>query len=121
MGYRFEAGKRFVRKKSQKSFRDKVRVKTKRSRSGSIEEIIADLNLMLRGWFEYFKHAYKTTFNSNDGFVRRRLRAILLKRNKKKNCFGRNINAHRQYQNIYFARLGLFTSHEAWVVACQSR
>ena len=48
MGYRFEAGKRFVRKKSLKSFRDKVRAKTKRSRSGSINEIIADLNPMLR-------------------------------------------------------------------------
>ena len=69
LGYRFEAGKRFVRNKSLKSFRDKVRAKTKRSRSGSINEIIADLNPMLRGWFEYFKHAYKTTFNSNDGFV----------------------------------------------------
>ena len=121
LGYRFEAGKRFVRKKSIKSFRDKVRAKTKRSRSGSIEEIIGDLNPMLRGWFEYFKHAYKTTFNSNDGFVRRRLRAILLRRNKKKNCFGITINAHRLYRNIYFAELGLFTSHEAWVLACQSR
>ena len=121
LGYRFEAGKRFVRKKSIKSFRDKVRAKTKRSRSGSIEEIIGDLNPMLRGWFEYFKHAYKTTFNSNDGFVRRRLRAILLRRNKKKNCFGITINAHRLYRNSYFAELGLFTSHEAWVLACQSR
>ena len=121
LGYRFEAGKRFVRKKSLKSFRDKVRAKTKRSRSGSINEIIADLNPMLRGWFEYFKHAYKTTFNSNDGFVRRRLRAILLKRNNKKKCFGKNLNAHKQYRNTYFAKLELFTSHEAWVVACQSR
>ena len=121
LGYRFESGKRFVRNKSLKSFRDKVRAKTKRSRSGSINEIIADLNPMLRGWFEYFKHAYKTTFNSNDGFVRRRLRAILLKRNKKKNCFGKNLNAHKQYPNTYFAELGLFTSHKAWVLACQSR
>ena len=121
LGYRFEAGKRFVRKKSLQSFRDKVRAKTKRSRSGSIEEIIADLNPMLMGWFEYFKHAYKTTFNSNDGFVRRRLRAILLKRNNKKKCFGRNLNAHKQYPNTYFANLNLFTSNEVWVKAYQSR
>ena len=121
LGYRFEAGKRFVRKKSLKSFRDKVRAKTKRSRSGSMEEIVADLNPMLRGWFEYFKHAYKTTFNSNDGFVRRRLRAILLKRNNKKKCFGRNLNAHKQYPNTYFANLNLFTSNEAWGKAYQSR
>lgn len=121
LGYRFEAGKRFVRTKSLKQFRERVRAKTKRSRSGSMEEIIAELNPMLQGWFEYFKHAYRSTFNRNDGFVRRRLRAILLKRNKKKQCFGITLNAHRQYPNRYFANLRLFTLHEAWVVACQSR
>ena len=121
LGYRFEKGKRFVRKKSLKSFRDKVRDKTKRSRSGSMNEIIADLNPMLKGWFGYFKHAYKSTFKANDGFVRRRLRAILLKRNKKKRCFGITINAHKIYTNHYFAQLNLFTSHEAWVLAYQSR
>jgi len=46
-------------------------------------------------------------------FVRRRLRAILLKRNNKKKCFGRNLNAHKQYPNTYFANLNLFTSNEA--------
>ena len=102
-------------------FKDKVRAKTKRSRSDSISEIIAELNPMLRGWFEYFKHAHYSTFKRNDGFVRRRLRAILLKRNKKKNCFGITLNAHRLYPNTYFANLNLFTSNEAWVMASQSR
>jgi RNA-directed DNA polymerase len=121
LGYMFESKKRYVRKKSLKSFRDKVKEKTKRTRSGSLNEIISDLNPLLRGWFEYFKHAYSPTFKGNDGFVRRRLRAILLKRNKKRRSFGRNINAHRRYPNIYFAKLGLFTSYEAWVTASQSR
>jgi len=121
LGYAFESKKRYVRKKSLKSFRDKVKEKTKRTRSGSLNEIIADLNPILRGWFEYFKHAFNPTFKGNDGFVRRRLRAILLKRNKKRRSFGRSINAHRQYPNSYFARLGLFTSYEAWVVASESR
>ena len=120
LGYRFEAGRRYVRKKSLKSFRDKVRAKTKRSRSGSLKEIIEDLNPMLKGWFGYFKHANRYTFKANDGFVRRRLRALILRRNKKKG-WGKNINAHRKYPNAYFAKLGLFTSYEAWVVACQSR
>lgn len=120
LGYRFEAGRRYVRKKSLKSFRDKVRAKTKRSRSGSMREIISDLNPMLKGWFGYFKHAHRTTFRSNDGFVRRRLRALILRRNRKKGC-GKNTNAHRNYPNTYFAKLELFTSHEAWAVACQSR
>jgi len=121
LGYRFEAGKRFVRDKSLKSFKDKVRAITKRSRSGSIKEIVAQLNPILKGWFAYFKHAYRTTFKRNDGFVRRRLRAIILKRNKKKSCFGMNLNAHKLYPNTYFAHLNLFTSHEAWVKAYQSR
>ena len=42
LGYRFEAGRRYVRKKSLKSFRDKVRAKTKRSRSGSLKSPIGD-------------------------------------------------------------------------------
>jgi len=121
LGYRFEAGRRFVRKKSLMNFKDKVRAKTKRSRSGSINETIAELNPILRGWFEYFKHAHYTIFKRNDGFVRRRLRAIILTRNKKKNCFGITLNAHRLYPNTYFANLNLFTSNEAWVKASQSR
>ncbi len=120
LGYRFEAGRRFVRKKSLMIFRDKVRAKTKRSRSGSLKEIIKDLNPMLKGWFGYFKHAHRNTFKGNDGFVRRRLRALILRRNKKKG-WGKNINAHRKYPNAYFAKLELFTRHEAWAVACQSR
>ncbi len=120
LGYRFEAGRRFVRKKSLMSFRDKVRAKTKRNRSGSMKEIINELNPMLRGWFNYFKQAHRTTFKANDGFVRRRLRALILRRNKKKG-WGKNSNVHRKYPNTYFAKLELFTSHEAWAVACQSR
>jgi RNA-directed DNA polymerase len=120
LGYRFEAGRRYVRKKSLKSLRDKVRAKTRRNRSGSLREIIDDLNPLLRGWYGYFKHAHRTTFKSNDGFVRRRLRALILKRNRKKG-WGMNVNVHRRYPNAYFAKLELFTSHEAWVLASQSR
>ena len=36
LGYRFESGLRFVRKKSLKAFKDKVRAKTKRSRGVSL-------------------------------------------------------------------------------------
>jgi len=48
LGYRFEAGHRFVRKKSLKALKDKVRAKTKRSRGDSLARIIADLNPALR-------------------------------------------------------------------------
>lgn len=119
LGYRFEAGKRFVRRKSIKAFRDKIRLLTKRNRPDSIGSIIQQLNPMLKGWFGYFKHAYRTTFKGIDGFVRRRLRAILRRRHRKTG-FGMCISAHRQWPNAYFAKLGLFTTNEAWVKACQS-
>jgi len=80
LGYRFEAGRRWVRSKSRKALRDKIRLMTGRTRSGSLESITAELNPILRGWFGYFKHAHRSTFRDVDGFVRRRLRAILRKR-----------------------------------------
>jgi RNA-directed DNA polymerase len=42
--YRFEAGERWVRKKSLKALKDKIRSKTRRSRGDSMETIIKDLN-----------------------------------------------------------------------------
>jgi RNA-directed DNA polymerase len=41
LGYRFEAGRRWVRKKSLQGFKDKVREKTKRTRGDSMHSIIA--------------------------------------------------------------------------------
>jgi RNA-directed DNA polymerase len=51
LGYRFEGGRRHVRKKSLKAFKDKVRAKTGRTRGVSLERIIAELNPMLRGCY----------------------------------------------------------------------
>jgi RNA-directed DNA polymerase len=62
LGYRFEAGRRWVRDKSLKGFKDKVREKTKRTRGESLRTIIEDLSPMIRGWFGYFKHAQPSTF-----------------------------------------------------------
>src|SRR4029077_10665371 len=62
LGYRFEAGRRFVRKKSLTRFKDKIREKTRRTRGDSLARVIDDLNPMLGGWFGYFKHAHPTTF-----------------------------------------------------------
>jgi RNA-directed DNA polymerase len=120
LGYRFEAGKRWIRSKSRKALRDKIREETRRKRSGSMESIIEDLNPMLEGWFGYFKHAYRTEFAAVDKFVRRRLRAVLLRRNKRKG-WGKSLEAHRRWPNAYFAKIGLFTMHEAWLAACRSR
>lgn len=120
LGYRFEAGRRWVRPKSLKSLRDKIRQLTGRTRSGSLESIIAELNPILRGWFGYFKHASRSTFRAVDGFVRRRLRALLRKREKRPG-FGRTTSDHRRWPNAYFAQRRLFTLHEAYALASQPR
>lgn len=120
LGYRFEAGRRLVRKKSLTAFKDKVRAQTGRSRGDSLERIIDDLNPMLRGWFGYFKHATPAVFGVLDGFVRRRLRAILRKQEKRPGI-GRCRADHQSWPNAFFAAHGLFTLHMAYAQARHSR
>jgi len=120
LGYRFEAGHRFVRKKSLTAFKDKVRAKTGRSRGVSLSRIIGELNPMLRGWFAYFKHAVPSEFRLLDGFIRRRLRAILRKQDKRPG-FGRCLADHQRWPNVFFADQGLFTLSTAHYHARHSR
>jgi RNA-directed DNA polymerase len=120
LGYRFEAGRRHVRRKSLNTFKDSIREKTRRTRGDSLARVVADLNPLLRGWFGYFKHARHTTFRKLDGLVRRRLRAILRKR---ENRPGQGICRadHQRWPNAFFAEAGLFALHMAWLSARQSR
>ena len=120
LGYRFEAGRRCVRKKSLKAMKDKLRSKTCRTRAVSLKGIIAELNPILRGWFGYFKHAHKPVFKRLDGFIRRRLRALLRKRAKRPG-FGRCHADHVRWPNGFFAEQGLFTLTGAHALASQSR
>lgn len=120
LGYRFEAGKRWVRKKSLKSLRDRIRSRTGRSRGNSLNRIIESINPMLRGWFGYFKHADPYVFKSIDGFIRRRLRAVLRKQERRPG-FGHCHADHKRWPNVFFAKHGLFTMTEAHALASQSR
>ena len=120
LGYRFEAGKRWVRRKSLKALRERIRTKTKRTRGDSIEHIIESMNPMLLGWFGYFKHANPYVFKSVDGFIRRRLRAILRKQQKRPGM-GHNHTDHKRWPNAYFAEHRLFTMTEAHALARRSR
>lgn len=120
LGYRFEAGRRLVRKKSLKALKDKVRARTIRSRGDSLDRIIGDLNPMLRGWFGYFKHATPALYRAIDGFIRRRLRAILRKQEKRPGI-GRCEADHQRWPNAFFAAHGLFTLRTAFEQARHSR
>ena len=120
LGYRFEAGRRWVRKKSIQALRDRIRQKTKRTRGESLAAIVVDLNPMLRGWFNYFKHAHRLVHELMDGFIRRRLRAILRKQDKRPGM-GRCLDDHLRWPNAFYAAQGLFTMVAARALASRSR
>ena len=120
LGYRFETGKRTVKAKSLKSFKDKIRLKTKRKGGTSLWHVINEINPILRGWFEYYKHAHFWIFNSIDGWIRRRLRARLRK-HRKQGGSAKGINDHIRWPNKFFASYGLFSLHAAYISASRSR
>lgn len=120
LGYRFEAGRRYVRSKSLNAIKERLRQRTRRTRGDSLVRVIADINPTLRGWFGYFKHARRTTFAALDGFVRRRLRA-LLRRQEKRPGAGHCAADHRRWSNAFFAKQGLFTLSAAHAAASQPR
>lgn len=118
LGYHFERGYRWPRKKSVKKLKDAIREKTKRTRGDSLQAIVIDLNRTLVGWFEYFKHSHRTTFAPLDAWVRMRLRSILRKR---KGGRGRGRGRdHNRWTNAYFAEQGLFSVAAAFAAASQS-
>lgn len=121
LGYRFEAGRRWVRKKSLMKVRDRVRELTRRTRGDGLVKVIADLNPVLRGWFGYFKHACAATFPRLDGFVRRRLRSILRKQHGQPGRSSRALHDHQRWPNAFFAEQGLFTLQAAHAAASQPR
>ena len=121
LGYRFEAGRRFVRKKSLKRFKDAIRTKTRRTRGASLARIVEGLNPLLRGWFGYFKHAHHIIFERLDAFTRRRLRALLRRQEKRSSRMGMGRDDHQRWPKAFFAEAGLFALHTAWLSARQSR
>jgi RNA-directed DNA polymerase len=120
LGYRFEARQRWVRRKSLTAIRDRIRAKTGRTRGDSLACIIAELNPMLQGWYGYFQHAHPWTFSGMDGFVRRRLRSLRRKQQKRPGT-GRTLADHHRWPNAFFAELGLFTMTEAHTLASRPR
>lgn len=117
LGYRFIKHRRFPRQKSLAKFKDTIRGKTKRTSGSSLQAIIADVNRTLRGWYEYFKHSWRTTFRDLDGWIRMRLRSILRKRaGRQGRGHGRD---HYRYRNAFFAEMGLFSMTAAHARECQ--
>ena len=119
LGYHFERGYRWPRKKSQDKLKARLRELTPRRTCGvSLETCIDTLNEVLRGWYGYFQHSHRTTFPTLDGYVRGRLRAILRNRHGRRGR-GRGSD-HQRWPNHYFAKLGLFSLTQAHAEALAS-
>jgi len=119
LGYRFEKGRRWPRRKSEAKLKDAVREETRRRNGHSLDEIITRLNPKLRGWYGYFKHGYKTVFDAYDGWIRRRLRAILNQREGRSRWAYTHAD-HRRWNKAFFQAQGLFSLAAAHVAECQS-
>lgn len=119
LGYHFERGTRWPRKKSLKKLKDAIRSQTGRSNGHSLPDIAAHLNRTLKGWFEYFKHSHKWTFRTMDGWIRRRLRSILRKRSKRVKGISGKMD-HFLWPNKFFQELGLFSLEDAHALLLQS-
>jgi len=119
LGYRFEKGYRYPRRKSLDKFQDKIRRITKRANGHSLEDVISRLNPIIIGWFGYFKHSRKCVFAGMDGWIRRRLRSILRKRQGRRGMAKGDDN-HR-WPNKFFVEHGLYSLSSAHFKICQSR
>jgi RNA-directed DNA polymerase len=118
LGYHFERGYIWPRKKSVAKLKASIRSKTKRANGHSLKDIIKDVSGTLRGWFGYFKHGQGSVFTELDKWTRMRLRSILRKRARGRGR-GRGLD-HVRWPNIFFAEHGLFSLGQARATYRQS-
>ena len=118
LGYHFERGYRWPRRKSEAKLRARIRQHTKRRNGHSLQTIIHNVNQTLTGWFTYFQHSHKTAFPPLDKWIRMRLRSILRQRHKRKGRARGTDNI--LWPNAFFVQQGLFNLSAARVAARQS-
>ena len=90
LGFRILRNKIRVSEKSREKFKRKVRELTPRNNGLSMHQVIARLNLYLRGWVQYSRvQQFKKLFLDMDGWIRSRLRSMQLKKWKNPRKFQR--------------------------------
>jgi RNA-directed DNA polymerase len=73
-----------IANRSKERFKEKLRRLTKRTRSGTLEDIIQEINQYTMGWVGYYRLANTpSVFEDLDQWVRRRLRQLVWKRWKR--------------------------------------
>jgi len=108
LGWEFKRGKKWPREKSEQKLREKLRPLTRRTEGQSLGAIVERINPILRGWRAYFQSSTRRGLSGPDGWLRRRLRAMLRKREKRPG-YGRSKDDSQKWPNKWFARHGLYS------------
>ena len=108
LGWHFRGDQKWPRKKSRGKLQDTLRALTRRNSGKSLNEIIVKANRTLRGWHGYFRTSQPAGLSGPDGWLRRRLRALLRKREKRPG-YGLSQADSRRWPNRWFAAQGLFS------------
>jgi len=79
--------------------------------------VITELNPTLRGWIEYFKHGQGAICRILDGWIRRRLRSILRKQQKRQGIARSNGADQKRWPNAFFDGHGLVSLQATRIAA----
>jgi len=96
---------------------DRLRELTPRKSGESLEVMIPRINRTTQGWFNYFRHCHWSVFREYDGLIRRRLRALLLKRHRRNR---QHLPRTQRWPNAYFTDCGFKSLNAAHVRFVQS-
>lgn len=110
LGYSFRGKFRFPREKSHWKFIEGLRALTPRKSGESLEFMIQRINRSTRGWFNYFRHCHWSIYGAYDGFIRRRLRALLRTRHRRN---PQRLPRNQRWPNAYFTAHGFVSLNVA--------
>lgn len=110
LGYSFRGKLRFPRAKSHRKLMDRLRTLTPRKSGDSLSCMMGRINRVLQGWFNYFRHIHWNLFPGYDGYVRQRLRRMLLKRQRQN---PQRLSRTHRWPNAYFTAHGFQSLEEA--------
>ena len=103
-------GHLLIAEQSLKRLKSKVRTITRRNRGSSLEQIVEELNTVLRGWQEYFSIAQASShYKAMDAWIRHKLRCYKLKQLK------------RVYTVVRFLRSRGVAEFRCWITACSGK
>jgi RNA-directed DNA polymerase len=117
LGYSFRGRLRFPRAKSHRKFLARLRELTPRKSGESLGVMIQRINRSIQGWFNYFRHCHWSIYRDYDELIRRRLRRLLLKRQRRNR---RRLPRHQRWPNAYFTARGFISLTAAHVRFVQS-